>query len=252
MSECDDSNFDGVSSSNDEIDNHDVYIDCESDNSNVSFDSDSSENDDTYMDFEKNYDNLDYMNEKIHHDLKCTKRDALIVLLMIYLKHNMTWVCLMDVIEFINTIFSIEVIPKSKYLFKKFFPLHLKSVYHFYCDKCKLLKEDLSTTICENCGSNVNINSSKGNNFFITLPIEKQIIDLVRCNIQNIEQPVINTSMDIRDVFDGMMYKNTKTLNIVQTLSVVFNTDGIKIYKSKNKSELWPIQFSLNELCNKN
>lgn len=111
-----------------------------------------------------------------------------------------------------------------------------------------MYEENTRTIECSNCKEINKINSTTDNNFFVTYPLETQLKEVISQNIHSFlsNEENVNDNSDISDINDGKLYKET---NILQhrKITLTLNTDGIQVFKSKNKS-LWPIQFIINEL----
>lgn len=189
---------------------------------------------------------------KIHPNLNITQSEAMMMVMMFYLKHNLTWVALTDLLSLINNIFGSNVLPQSKYLFKKSFPTNMKPQYNYFCQSCSMSVENLDIENCLNCRSKLNLDSSRGNNFFISLPVVAQVKQILRNNKKNLlPQSIIQNRPlgKISDVFDGNLYKNLVKISSGRNLiTLTFNTDGVKVFKSTKKGSFWPLQFIINEL----
>lgn len=153
-----------------------------------------------------------------------------------------------DVLSLINNIFQSPVLPESKYMFNKIFPKHVVPKYHFYCENCQVYVDDTSLITCSNCENQINYNTDKSSNFFITLPIDEQIEANIKRNFHNIMKSNESESNDLVDIKDGINYKRYDCLQNGRPITLSFNTDGINVFKSKSKGSLWPIQFVINEL----
>lgn len=188
----------------------------------------------------------------IHPSLNCSRSEVLMMVMMFYLKHNLSWIALTDLLALINNIFGSNILPQSKYLFRKAFPTTMKPKYHFYCQSCSLFIENLQCITCPNCDTHLNFDSSKNNNFFISLPIVPQIKEILKTNIEHIlpQSSTQNRPPDfISDIFDGELYKNlNQNTDSHNLITLTINTDGVKIFKSAKKGSFWPLQFVINEL----
>lgn len=192
------------------------------------------------------YDNLFSSNQKLHPNLNCNVAECMVLLLIICMRHNLYWECLLDLIEMINTIVGASIIPKSKHMFKKYFPFHIKPEYHYYCTVCNNSLESKEEKICSICNKQTFVDISKGHNFFVTLPIAEQIRLNLKKNLSYIKK--IGTSNNkITDILSTNRYQELSR-GIKNLITITLNTDGIKIFKSSKKGEFWPIQFSINEL----
>ena len=65
---------------------------------------------------------------------------------------------------------------------------------------------------------------------------------------QHLPSPDVDETFDdnITDVSCGNIYKKLKR-KYKNLISLIFNTDGVKIYKSRKQSSLWPIPIVVNE-----
>ncbi|KAG4065775.1 hypothetical protein HA402_012453 [Bradysia odoriphaga] len=87
-----------------------------------------------------------------------------------------------------------------------------------------------------------------GGNFFVELPLRAQLEKKIReHNI--LEYDTSSTSNCISDIFDGELYKSLRRkIGNVPLITLTLNTDGVRVFKSKKKASLWPIQVFINEV----
>jgi len=92
------------------------------------------------------------------------------------------------------------------------------------------------------------------NLYFVTVSVEQQLTRLLErggiwTKIQ--EYKNIPSSCNIRDIIDGTEYKKMKEnggfLTKNDNLTLLFNTDGMPLYKS-SKVNIWPVFLAVNEL----
>lgn len=92
------------------------------------------------------------------------------------------------------------------------------------------------------------------NLYFITVSMKQQLSKLLECdgiwtNIQQYKK--LPCSSNIGDIVDGTEYKKFKQnggfLTNEDHLTLLFNTDGIPLYKS-SKVNIWPVFLAINEL----
>jgi hypothetical protein len=112
----------------------------------------------------------------------------MIMVLMFYLRHNLSMLALNDLLLLINSIAGSNVLPKSTYLFKKLLPKSIKPEFNFFCPNCFLYldKYEKTLTNCPNCNSNINFKTDTGKNFFVSFKIEDQVRDILERNFAKI------------------------------------------------------------------
>lgn len=109
---------------------------------------------------------------------------------------------------------------------------------------------------CENCDSyfDHDVNYKNGD-YFVVLPVKEQVVNILKTTgIENnmISHDDIKNSYDtsvIKDIVHGKIYKDLIGQGRLgpNDLSLLFNTDGISVFKSSNYS-VWPILATVNEL----
>lgn len=147
----------------------------------------------------------------------------------------------------LNCIFGKTALPSSTYLFRKNLPRRMKPNYHFFCSKCYNLLDEEAVS-CKICNHSSSSNSKKKTNFFVTFPVERQLKSMIKKNLSSLTSSSNNREKTINDVNDGILHNKIITRDDEYPLSLTLNTDGIRVFKSSNKSELWPLQFHCNEL----
>lgn len=100
---------------------------------------------------------------------------------------------------------------------------------------------------CPNCKKSNKINSTTDNNYFVTYQLESLLKEVILENIEDFIVTREKTNDNITDISDGKLYNETQVINKVHKVTLTLNTDGVQVFKSKNKS-LWPIQLIVNEL----
>ena len=137
-----------------------------------------------------------------------------------------------------------------------------------YCGKCfSIFPKDENTYQCsttdgegKQCtglryhGNLRNQAKKKRNLYFVTVSMEQQLSKLLErdgiwTKIQQYRK--LPSCSNIRDIIDGTEYKKFKQdrgfLTNEDHLTLLFNTDGIPLYKS-SKVNIWPVFLAINEL----
>lgn len=187
------------------------------------------------------------LDDETLHDvkLKCSKRDIREMLLTFYLRHNLSWAALEDLLILINMILGEKFLPSSKYLFKKSFPVKQAPVSVFYCSECNRYLGTNSTPLqCAGCKSSISQNNCK---FYYGIPMRDEIKRLIdKFDLINF---VPTTREDvISDVHSANLYKGLQKAPDEVIISLTINTDGVNVFKSKKHGSLWPIQAVINEI----
>lgn len=176
-------------------------------------------------------------------------------ILKLYLRHNLTFTCLQDVLELLNfKLESVDKFPTSKKLIMNMFRNQYDLFDVFFiieCEKCmhssKVSSED-SSRICENCGLKIAVAES---NFFVFIPLEQQIIKSVKENWSYITKFDTNSNgTTYSDAHDGKILKDlleAYSKSDVNILSLTLNLDGANKFKS-NVYSVWPLQMIQNYL----
>lgn len=160
--------------------------------------------------------------------------------------------CLEDVVQLINMHREIyDQLPSHKVEILKMFRDNKDMIDVFYfikCFKCgRVLKE--SSEVSECCGE---ILKKDETNFFVYMPLRKQISQSIEKNWKHIKKIDISNNDDscISDAHHGRVLRDimkTYENDDINILSLCLNTDGVNIFESGHVS-LWPIQFSQNYL----
>ena len=108
---------------------------------------------------------------------------------------------------------------------------------------------------CDDCDTKFDYDSSiKGGNFFLHIPLENQLKQLISDPelykiLTNRNLEVLSQSSEISDITTGKLYRNLINKHGMSSndISLTWNADGIPVFKSSQYS-IWPIQCMVNEL----
>lgn len=176
----------------------------------------------------------------------------------IYLKHNETLECLTDWVKLFNTrLEECEKLPEGKVQLLNLFRENrdLFDIFFFVkCDQCqkstKVQSDQKKGLKCAHCDVLLKTNET---NFFVILPIEKQIVRSIEQNWAEISKFVTSDdtkSKSFGDAHDGAILRsilNSYKDSDVNILSLCLNVDGANKFKS-NSLSVWPIQLTQNYL----
>ncbi|KAJ8030467.1 hypothetical protein HOLleu_26902 [Holothuria leucospilota] len=154
---------------------------------------------------------------------KITVAQSLLLLIYFIMRHNITKACVQDLLTLIN--FHAPQFqdpgPSSVHIFSRTLNLTCDDVQkHFFCPSCQSYLGKLQEEFeCENCNNNYtaqDLITEKG--FFLDLPVKQQLKDKFNDHefFSNINYKWKRKKQDInniKDVFDGEMYKSVKPLN---------------------------------------
>lgn len=195
-----------------------------------------------------------------------TKGDALVLIIDFAIKHGLSWCGIEDILRLANMLIERDVLPESKYLFKKFSGVSPGEMrFNFYCPVCEHFLQETAGTLkernsitpaCPTChkvykGSEL---TNRGS-FFVGLPLEKQIASVLSDDnvktelLKSLEETVEPVACSASDIKQGTMYANSrrKLKCKKHDLTVTMNADGGSMFNSSNYS-IWPVQLTINEL----
>lgn len=183
------------------------------------------------------------------HDAKTS--NFLLMVMEYYLRHNLSWAALEDLLFLINSIVGSNILPSSKYLFQNCFNSNESPNYHYYCENCESYlgnnkNTEIINTFCDNCKK---LNISSKCKFFVTLPLEPQLKYVVQNNSDKIHFKLECMDSNIHSVYNGNLYNASKIdCSKDKLISLTINTDGVNVFKSAKHASFWPLQMILNEL----
>jgi len=188
---------------------------------------------------------------------ECTAREALALVLAVFVRDSLTYECLLHMNVVLNTVLGRKYLPTSKdHLWRL---LGWKSVgieKHAYCSKCKsplgLWKNLNDDSVCHNCRSPTRPQKKK---YFVSLSLHHQFkhlnVESFQRHLSYKESRVKKVENALEDILDGAGYKRSEDLGGIlsckDNISYTFNTDGFKVTKSSHLTA-YPIFARINEL----
>lgn len=187
-----------------------------------------------------------------------TVGQSLLLIMAFILGNNLSGTAVGNLLRLLAALLPADSrLPKTRYLFDKHLnPFKDGVQFKLYCPICNPLLTGIEGLECTLC--NVIYRKDvllRDGNFYIYLPLEKQIRDLfTKCgDTLNLAYRFTRnkiSSSAIEDIFDGQLYKymvGGLLMSDPNALSVSFYCDGVPIFKSSNFG-IWPLQEILNEL----
>ncbi|KAG0427676.1 hypothetical protein HPB47_025289 [Ixodes persulcatus] len=146
-----------------------------------------------------------------------SKAEVLAMVMTFVTSENLTWSGLDKLLLMINRICGMEVLPRTKYLFRKLLASKLKrSTDYYYCEFCEGFlptpEDGTSTIICTTCQKRTTISElrSKGN-FFTILDVSDQVRQVVSKTsdelYSNLERLNSNPEDTMSDITDGRAHQ---------------------------------------------
>ena len=196
-------------------------------------------------------------NKPLYRNAPLTVAESLLLVVTFAIRYTLSGSALNDLLILISLhCISPNFCRRSLHQFQHFFrSLKNPLVYHRYCSYCFLLVDDRATVVCPNSLCSRDLTKSNSCSFFIEIPIVSQIRNLFSKsdfydNLGHRFRRVKTDSNCFEDIYDGSEYKkhcNPGILYFQHNVSLLWNTDGVPVFKS-SKFSIWPLYFIINEL----
>ncbi|XP_037269065.2 uncharacterized protein LOC142818140 isoform X1 [Rhipicephalus microplus] len=190
--------------------------------------------------------------------------DALVLVMDFAIKHGLSWTAIEDLLKLCNNILGTNLLPNSKYLFRKFTatsPQDMK--FYFYCPFCNRLLAKTGGSLSERnsltgmcCGKGYTGRKlTADGSFFVGLPLKKQISSVLADDglredlYKSLNEKKDTENASVSDVTDGAFYlTQRKKLGCQKDdITLTVSADGSPVFKSTNYS-IWPVHLTVNEL----
>ncbi|XP_064472569.1 uncharacterized protein LOC135387113 isoform X2 [Ornithodoros turicata] len=193
-----------------------------------------------------------------------TKRQAVLLILLYVVSAGLSWTQLDGLLKLINALFGDDILPRSKYMFRKIWKRRQEQLLqlHFFCNTClaHLGNRGRYAKGCTLTWTFCNVDYTQGRlvssgNFFDIFNIKKRLQMLLK-NIGTVLHDSLRalssrpqTQGTFCDMTDGNLYRDTRQKLGMgwSDITVSFNIDGSPAFESNNCS-VWPIQLVINEL----
>ncbi|XP_062705641.1 uncharacterized protein LOC134287586 [Aedes albopictus] len=165
----------------------------------------------------------------------------MIMLLHIFIRHNLTNSALEDFLRLINVMVGFSSLPTTYYSFTSYFGTQ-QFVRHYVCKGCGLYMDENSEEMCNICGK-----SEK--TFFISFDLASAIKTVILRNWEQIQE--YKSSLvdgEISDILQGKVARKIYDACNSYNILISFNTDGVAAFNSNIKKSLWPILVTINNL----
>ncbi|KAH6920825.1 hypothetical protein HPB50_028184 [Hyalomma asiaticum] len=192
--------------------------------------------------------------------------DALVLAMDFAIKHGLAWTAIEDLLKYSNKLLGADVLPDSKYLFRKFSGASPEEMtFFFYCPDCHRLlaktggsleeRNRMADTCCGKHHTGRQL-TAKGC-FFVSFPLKKQFASVLASDTLRQElyeclsgsRHRDNENIAMTDITDGAFYKKQRQALGCrkQDITLTVNADGSPVFKSSNYS-IWPVHLTINEL----
>ncbi|XP_058461975.1 uncharacterized protein LOC131436976 [Malaya genurostris] len=172
--------------------------------------------------------------------------EILFLVVNYYVRHNLSQDALEDLLKMLNVISGTKCFPENFETFASQFrnnPYDAKRVY--FCTFCQY---DFGTNLPKK-GTLCPICKSQGHDFFVTIPIEPQLREMVLKYSLEIEQHSMEIeNKNICDINRGRVARRLMKEHPEKHLTLSSNTDGAASRKSTTKKTLYPVFVTLNNL----
>ncbi|XP_064469841.1 uncharacterized protein LOC135384573 [Ornithodoros turicata] len=236
-----------------DITNHsaELHTSCE-ESSEASTDEDDSECPD-YHDVDSEFENP-FQGQDRTCDSGVTTGEALALIILFVLRHNLSEVALKDLLILVNSLFGKCVVPTTIHLFHSAvkFTKNFKTFY--YCIACcNFLSVTKKTGICSVCNRSFQTSDRDNVAMFLSMSLKSQLRGLLEnmTNFDFLAERYSRRPGTLSDIYDGQCYKHLvkdfSCLGNPLNISLTMNVDGCPVFKSKHCS-ISPIQLIINEL----
>ncbi|XP_057333696.1 uncharacterized protein LOC130672919 [Microplitis mediator] len=185
--------------------------------------------------------NNDDDNHPLYLGAGISKRESMLVILAMSLKHHLSMTCIEDLIRVVELhCLRQELIKNSLHKFQKYFNFDKETVKkHFYCPSCANQLNNVND-LCLMC-------PQTKSSFFLELPITNHLKEMYKREYfynslhNKFDRPIFDDK--IADIYDGELYKSWINNGFLSNWYI----DGVPVFKS-SKVGAWPIYFTINEL----
>lgn len=192
-----------------------------------------------------------FRDEPLYTGAPLTMGQSMLMILTLFMKHNLTQTCLADIIDCINLHCIADNLQRnSLYKFKTYFDFNLEETFrkHYYCSICLKYLESANDR-CVTCTAKTEAS------YFVELPFLNQLEEMYKRDgfydsLQHrFFRQVPPDTVD--EVYDGNIYKQRAEpgdfLASTSNISLGWYSDGVPVFKS-SKVSMWPLYLTINEL----
>lgn len=163
-----------------------------------------------------------------------------------YVRHGLTQTAVEDLLKMMNALSGVKQLPESFTTFISHFQSNpYNSSRIFYCRDCQF---DYGST-APNTNAECPICNSKETDFFIAIPVEPQIRELVIEYNSKIEEYRRHVEdHEIADIMRGSYAQQLHQREPGPCLTLSANTDGAATFRCTTQKPLYPVFLTLNNL----
>ncbi|XP_029674029.1 uncharacterized protein LOC115242101 isoform X1 [Formica exsecta] len=171
-----------------------------------------------------------------------SKIESELLILNFAMRHSLTDVALEDLITLINCHLPYSVYH-TKHIFMKKYDTSASIRKCYYCPECYVRLKTLAADdrakenfVCRECQYRYNKHAlGKNGNYFLYLPLERQLPDFVNSNKYAMLQ---RENDNCSDITSGKFYTSLKDAGVIQLhdITVQISTDGVQEFRSSSVS----------------
>lgn len=144
----------------------------------------------------------------LHPNTNCTVLDVHCMIYAFFIRHNITWTAVQDLLLLINRIIGKNELQTSVQTFKKKISniLNCDVIKHFFCHNCDLYLgttetlNEMNVKFCPSCRTEIQTDTKYKKNHFASIPLKKHLHDVLARNRDNLNLSFETSTTEIRDV----------------------------------------------------
>lgn len=196
--------------------------------------------------------------EEINVKVNKSRGEIFFIVLKFSIMNSLSVTGMVNLFKLINTLFSTDILPNSKYFHDRMLNPHDDVEFHATCSICKAYVGEFgkikNVKKCPSCKCDLDLIHCSNTCFFMLINPSKQISDLLKTYEDHYDFLMNRRTSEadiIEDIYDCNKYREFRSALAENEkknyVSAMLNTDGAAVFNSSSYS-IWPIFLKLNEL----